>query len=161
MDTYTVSRSATMAAPPERIYDQLVDFHRWPAWSPWEGLDPDMERHYEGAESGVGAAYRWSGNRKAGQGRMEILQATAPREIGIKLDFDKPFKSSNTTMFTLRPQGAGTEVTWTMVGPRSLMLKVMGVFMSMDKMVGRDFEKGLARLAAVVEREPNSFPDDA
>ena len=161
MDTYTVSRSAAIAATPDRIYDQLIDFRRWPAWSPWEELDPGMERHHEGPESGVGAVYRWSGNRKAGQGRMEILEATAPREIRIKLDFDKPFKSSNTTTFTLRPQGPGTDVTWTMVGPRTLMLKVMGIFMSMDKMVGRDFEKGLARLADVVEREPNSFPDNA
>ena len=146
MDTYTVARSAAIAATPDRIYDQLIDFRRWPAWSPWEELDPDMERHHEGPESGVGAVYRWSGNRKAGQGRMEILEATAPRQIRIRLDFDKPFKSSNTTTFTLRPQGPATDVTWTMVGPRTLMLKVMGIFMSMDKAIGGDFEKGLTRL---------------
>jgi hypothetical protein len=160
MDTYTVERSTTIAAEPGMIYPHLVDFHRWRAWSPWEDIDPDMQRSYEGADSGVGAVYHWSGNRKAGQGRMEIVEAHAPHELRIKLDFDKPFKSSNTTTFTLRPAGAGTHLTWSMVGPRGLMLRVMGVFMSMDKLVGKDFEKGLARLTGVVVREPKSLSDE-
>ena len=151
MDTYTVERSTTIAAAPEAIFPHLVDFHRWPAWSPWEDIDPDMQRTYEGPESGVGAAYRWSGNRRAGQGRMEIVEADPSHEVRIKLDFDKPFKSSNTTVFTLRQAGVGTHVTWTMVGPRT----------NMDKLVGKDFEKGLARLTGVVTRQSKSFSDDA
>jgi uncharacterized protein YndB with AHSA1/START domain len=151
-DTYTVERSATIAADPRRIYDQLIDFHRWMNWSPWEDLDPQQERTFSGPQAGVGATYAWSGNRKAGRGRMEIVEVTEPSDIRIALQFDKPFKSRNTTEFSLRPEAAGTRVTWTMVGQHSTMTKLMGRFMSMDKLVGKDFEKGLARLKAVVER---------
>jgi hypothetical protein len=154
MDTYTVQRSVTIRTDAARVLAHLSDFHRWRSWSPWEGLDPHLVRTFEGAESGVGARYRWRGNRKAGSGRMEITDATSS-QLRIRLDFEKPFRSSNTTTFTLRPAAGkgidGTEVTWTMVGPRTRMLKVMGVFTSMDKMVGRDFEKGLAQLKSVAE----------
>ena len=124
----------------------LVDFHRWIEWSPWEGLDPNMWRGYTGADSGVGAVYEWSGNRKAGAGRMEITDADEPSRLQIALQFIKPFKSSSTTTFTLDDRDGGTHVTWRMVGPKTFMTRVMGVFMSMDKMVGRDFEKGLTQL---------------
>lgn len=150
--TYTVERSATMAADPQRVYDQVADFHHWPTWSPWEDLDPEQERTYSGAESGTGARYAWSGNRKAGRGRMHITRAAAPSEVQIALDFEKPFRSSNTTTFTLRPEGDGTHVHWTMTGPQSLLLRLFSVVRSMDSMVGKDFEKGLRRLKAVVER---------
>jgi len=150
-DTYTVERSAIIAAPAERVYAQIVDFRRWPAWSPWEDLDPNMERTYSGADSGPGAATAWSGNRKAGQGTMEISEAAEPSEVKIALEFLKPFKSRSTTTFSLKPQGEGTEVTWTMVGPTTFMTRVMGIFKSMDKMIGPDFEKGLGRLKAVAE----------
>jgi len=150
-DTYTVERTAMMAAEPQRVYDQLADFHQWMKWSPWEDLDPHQQRTFTGAAYGTGAAYAWSGNRKAGRGRMEITDATPPSAIRIALTFNKPFKSSNSTAFRLEPHGTGTHVTWTMTGPHSTMTKVMGVFKSMDAMVGPDFERGLARLKAVVE----------
>jgi hypothetical protein len=152
-DTYTVERSTTVQAQPARVYEQVEDFHRWPTWSPWEELDPGMERNYSGPEKGVGSVYTWSGNRKAGEGRMEIVRAHEPSEVQVDLKFIKPFKSSNVTSFSFTPDGDGdgTRVTWTMTGPRSFAVKVMGLFKSMDKMVGPDFEKGLARLKQVSE----------
>lgn len=150
--TYTVERSATIAAEPQRIFDQIVDFRKWMTWSPWEGLDPNQQRTFSGAESGPGATYAWSGNRKAGRGRMEITSAQPPSEVRIALEFEKPFKSSNTIEFFLIPEGSGrTRVRWVMTGPKTLATKVMGLFSSMDKMVGPDFEKGLARLKDAVE----------
>ena len=151
-DTYTVQRSTTVQAPPGRLFEQVEDFHRWPAWSPWEGLDPAMQRTYGGAAKGVGATYAWSGHRKAGQGRMEITDADDPTRVVVALDFLKPFKSSSVTTFTFAPEGEGTRVTWTMAGPSTLGLKIMGIFTSMDKLVGKDFEKGLARLKTVAEQ---------
>jgi uncharacterized protein YndB with AHSA1/START domain len=151
-DTYTVERSATIAAPPARVYGQIADFHNWTAWSPWEGLDPAMERTYSGAGSGTGAVYAWSGNRKAGRGRMEIVDATEPSRVQIDLIFEKPWKARNDTVFTIQPEGSGSRVTWSMTGNKTLTTKAMGLVKSMDKMVGPDFEKGLARLKAVAEK---------
>lgn len=146
--TYRVERSATISASPAAIYALLADFHEWPKWSPWEEIDPDMKRTFSGPESGIGATYAWQGNRKAGEGRMEIIEASEPEALVIKLDFLKPFKSQNTTRFALTAEGDTTEVVWTMVGPTTLMTKIMGIFKSMDKMIGPDFEKGLAKLQA-------------
>jgi uncharacterized protein YndB with AHSA1/START domain len=139
-------------APARTVYDLIADFRCWGEWSPWEDVDPDLQRTFSGAESGVGAVYEWSGNRKAGQGRMEITAADAPSRIQIALQFLKPFKSSNTTTFELQESGGATHVAWRMVGPKTFMTRLMGIFMSMDKMVGRDFEKGLAQLAAAAQR---------
>ena len=150
--TFRVERSIAISAPAERVFDAIVDFHRWTDWSPWEGLDPNMARRYFGPDSGVGSVYEWEGKRKVGQGRMEIVDATAPTSIGVKLDFIKPFKSHSQTRFTLAPENGGTNVTWTMTGPKTFATKVMGIFTSMDKLVGRDFEKGLAQLKAISER---------
>ena len=150
-DTYTVERSTTIDAEPAHIYAQVVDFHRWTAWSPWEDLDPEMQRSYTGPEQGVGATYSWTGNRKAGAGRMEIVEAEEPSTVAVALSFVKPFKSTSRTVFSFVPTDSGTTVTWTMTGPSTLMTKVMGIFTSMDKLVGPDFEKGLARLRAVSE----------
>jgi uncharacterized protein YndB with AHSA1/START domain len=150
-DTYTVVRTATIRAPAETVYSHIVDFRRWRAWSPWDDLDPNMQRIYAGADSGVGATYAWSGNRRAGEGRMEIVEATEPSQVVIALEFLKPFKSSSTTTFDLTPADDGTEVAWTMSGPKTLMTKIIGVFRSMDKMVGPDFEKGLGRLTTASE----------
>ena len=136
---------------PSAIFPLLVDFHRWKDWSPWEDLDPHLHRTYSGAESGVGAVYEWAGNRKAGRGRMEIEEAAAPSALSVQLDFIKPFKSSSTSSFALEPAGRGTRVTWSMVGPKTFTTRFMGVFMSMDKMIGPDFEKGLGRLKALAE----------
>jgi uncharacterized protein YndB with AHSA1/START domain len=154
--SYTVERAATIAADPQQIYDRIADFHQWADWSPWEDLDPDQQRTFSGAASGPGATYAWSGNRKAGRGRMEIISAQPPSEVRVALEFEKPFKSSNTIEFSLTPEGAGrTRVRWTMTGPKTLMTKAMGLFTSMDKMIGPDFEKGLARLKDAVEAPSN------
>ncbi len=151
-DTYTVERSATIDAPPARVYDQVADFHHWTAWSPWEGVDPELERTYSGAESGTGAVYGWSGNRKAGKGRMAIVDATEPSMVQIDLVFEKPWKARNDTVFTILPQGSGSYVTWSMTGRRTLVTRVMGAVKSMDALLGPDFEKGLARLKATAEQ---------
>ena len=149
---YTVERSTTIDAPPARIYAQVANFHRWRAWSPWEGLDPDLRRTYTGPDTGSGATYAWAGNRKAGEGRMEITEASEPTGVSIDLQFLKPFKARNETVFDIRPEGSGARVTWAMTGRRTLVTKIMGVFKSMDAMVGPDFERGLASLKATVER---------
>ena len=150
-DTYTVERTTTINAPAEEVYAQIVDFHNWRNWSPWDDVDPDMQRSYSGPDSGAGAGYSWSGNRKAGEGTMEIIDAVEPSSVHIALEFLKPFKSSSATTFNLEPKGEATEVTWTMTGPMTLMTRVMGIFKSMDKMVGPDFEKGLAQLKGTTE----------
>ena len=151
-DTYTVRRTETIDAPPKRVYDQIADFRRWTSWSPWEDIDPQLRRSYSGAPAGTGAVYTWSGNRKAGQGRMEIVEATEPSKVRIDLTFEKPWKARNDTEFTIEPDGAGSRVTWTMTGRKTLMTKVMGIVMSMDKLLGRDFEKGLRRLKETTEQ---------
>jgi uncharacterized protein YndB with AHSA1/START domain len=150
---FEVVREATMPAPRATVFALLADFHRWPEWSPWEDIDPNMQRTYSGSPSGVGAVYEWDGNRKAGAGRMEITSADAPSRLQLALQFLKPFKSSNTTTFELDERDGATHVTWRMVGPKTFMTRVMGIFASMDKMVGGDFEKGLARLADAAKAE--------
>jgi len=150
-DTYTVERSARIDAPPARVYAQIANFRQWPKWSPWEDVDPNLQRTYSGAESGLGAVYAWSGNRKAGQGRMEITEADEPSLVRIDLVFEKPWKARNDTSFVIRPEGLGSHVTWSMTGQRTLITKAMSVFKSMDKFLGPDFEKGLARLKATAE----------
>jgi carbon monoxide dehydrogenase subunit G len=148
--SFRIERSAHLKAPPERIFALLEDFHRWSEWSPWEKLDPALKREYGGPERGPGATYHWIGNKQVGEGRMEITGASAPGELTIQLDFIRPFEAHNTTVFTLRPEGDGTHVSWAMNGNSPYMMKVMGVFMDMDRMVGKDFEKGLANLRAAV-----------
>ena len=149
--TYTVERSATINAAPERVYDQIADFHNWTQWSPWEDVDPALERTYSGAGSGKGATYAWSGNRKAGRGRMQITDATNPSTVAIDLVFEKPFKARNDTVFTIVPEGSESRVTWSMTGKRTLVTKLMGIFKSMDAFLGPDFEKGLARLKVAAQ----------
>jgi hypothetical protein len=151
-DAFRIERSASMQAPPEKIHPHINDFHAWAAWSPWEKLDPNLKRTFNGPKSGKGAIYEWEGNKKVGQGRMEITDAS-PSQITIKLDFIKPFSANNTAEFTLAPEGAGTKVNWAMIGRQPFMFKVMSVFMSMDKMVGKDFEAGLANLKAIAEKD--------
>ena len=150
--TFSVQRSATIKAPPEKIYALISDFPSWPQWSPWEKLDPAMKRTLSGAATGKGSVYEWAGNGKAGAGRMEIIDTTPSSKIEIKLDFIKPFEGHNITEFTLTPQGDATQVNWRMHGPAPFISKLMQVFVSMDKMIGKDFEEGLANLKAVAER---------
>lgn len=151
-DTFTVQRTAVIKAPPEKIMPLISDFRNWPSWSPWEKLDPNMQRTLTGANSGKGAIYNWKGNSDVGQGRMEIIEFNPPTKVVIKLDFIDPMESNNVTDFVLTPQGENTTVTWTMNGPMSFMFKLVSVFRSTDAMVGRDFEKGLAQLKAVAEK---------
>ena len=150
MSHFEIARSVTVQAEPARIHGLVDDFHQWTAWSPWEDLDPAMRRSYSGPDAGVGARYEWSGNRKAGRGSMEITSST-PGTIGLRLAFLKPFKATNDVEFTLVPAGTATEVTWRMKGEQTGLAAVFARFVPMDKLVGKDFEKGLARLKAVAE----------
>jgi uncharacterized protein YndB with AHSA1/START domain len=151
-NTFRVQRSATIQSPPERIFALINDFHQFGFWSPWEKIDPNLQRTFSGAASGPGAVYEWEGNKKVGKGRMEIKETTPPSKIVIQLDFLKPFEAHNTTEFTLEPQGNSTNVTWAMFGRQPFMFKVMSTLFNMDKMIGRDFEKGLANLKSVTEK---------
>jgi hypothetical protein len=151
-DSFRVERSTTINAPPARVHALIDDFHRWTEWSPWEKVDPALKRSYSGAASGTGAIYEWEGNNKAGKGRMEILQSSPASNVRIKLDFLKPFEAHNTADFTIQPLPAGTNVTWAMYGPNPFMAKVMQTVVSMDKLVGKDFEAGLANLKAAAEK---------
>ena len=151
-DTFVVQRKAVMKAPAKKIFAYFNDFKTWNKWSPWEKIDPAMKKAYSGKAKGVGSVYAWEGNKQIGQGRMEIIEASAPTQLNIKLDFFKPFEAHNLTTFTLEPSGKSTEVSWTMRGPSKFMMKVMHLFMNMDKMVGKDFEKGLAQLKSLVEK---------
>ena len=151
-DRFEVQRSLRIAAAPDAIFPLLDDFHRWGEWSPWEKMDPAMTRTFSGAPMGVGAVYAWRGNKQVGEGRMEILESVAPSKVVLALDFLAPFEAHNTTEFTLTPAADSTTVTWRMSGPNTFLGKVMSVFVSMDKMVGPDFEAGLANLKAAAER---------
>ncbi len=149
-DHFRVERSIAVNAPATQLLPLINDFRRWTEWSPWESLDAHLERQYSGNAAGVGAVYEWQG-QKAGSGRMEILTST-PELIRIKLDFLKPFVAHNTAEFTIKPQLGYVELNWAMFGPQRFMFRVMSVFFSMDKMVGRDFERGLANLKSLAEK---------
>lgn len=151
-DSFRVERSTAMNAPPERIFPYLEGLKRWAEWSPYEGRDPAMKRTYSGAESGKGAVYEWDGNKNVGTGRMEILDSKPAQKVVIKLDFLKPFEGHNTAELTVEPKGSQTIVTWAMYGPSTFMTKLIGTFMDMDDMIGRDFAAGLAKLKTIVEK---------
>ncbi|MPZ55092.1 MAG: polyketide cyclase [Rhizobiales bacterium] len=151
-DTFTLQRSASIKASPDKIYPFISDFHNWGAWSPWEKMDPELKRTYSGAPSGAGTVYAWEGNRKVGQGRMEIIEASPPSKVTLKLDFVRPFEAHNQVDFVLEPRGESTDITWKMQGPQPYFAKVIGVVFNMDKMVGKDFESGLANLKAAAEK---------
>jgi uncharacterized protein YndB with AHSA1/START domain len=151
-DDFRVQRTTSIKASPEKIFALINDLHRWDSWSPWEKMDPAMQRTFSGATAGKGAVYAWQGNSKVGEGRMEIADASPPSRVTIKLDFIKPIEGHNTAAFTLDPKGDSTNVTWSMYGPSAYIAKVIGVFASMDKMIGKEFETGLANMKAVAER---------
>jgi Polyketide cyclase / dehydrase and lipid transport len=150
--TFSLQRSTTINASPEKIFLHLNDFKNWGAWSPWEKMDPDLKRNFSGSASGKGAQYSWVGNNKVGEGNMEITRSVPCSDIELNLNFQKPFKASNVTEFKITPNGNMTNVNWEMRGPLNLFMKVMHMFMNMDKMVGKDFEAGLANLKTIVER---------
>ena len=151
-DVFQVRRTATIMAPPEKIFPLINDFKSWTAWSPYEKKDPAMKRTYGATSSGKGATYAWDGNKNVGSGSMEIMDAPAPSRITIKLDFKRPIEAHNVADFTLVPVEGGTSVSWSMSGPTPFFGKILHVFVDVDKMVGRDFEAGLANLKAIAEK---------
>lgn len=151
-DTFRVQRSASIKAPPEKIFALINDLHSWGSWSPWEKMDPAMKRTHSGAATGKGAVYEWEGNNKVGKGRMEITETSPPSRVTIKLDFIKPFEAHNIAEFTLDATGDSTNVTWAMHGPLPYIAKVMHVVFNMDSMVGKNFETGLTNLKTIAEK---------
>jgi uncharacterized protein YndB with AHSA1/START domain len=148
---FKIVRTATIAAPPEKVFAAVNDFHKWQAWSPWLGLDPNAKSTFEGPAAGPGAKFAWAGNDKVGEGRMEIKDSKPGDHVRIKLDFVKPMEGTSDTEFTFKPTGGGTEVTWTMTGEDGFIGKAARLVMNIDKMVGSDFERGLVKLKAVAE----------
>jgi len=151
---FRVTRTATISAPAPVVFAQVNDFHNWEAWSPWAKLDPAMKKTYEGAPAGTGAIYTWVGNNQAGGGRTTMTESRPSDLIRITLEFVRPFAVTNTAEFTFRPEGNHTAVTWSLTGKNNFMSKAVGLFMNMDKMVGGQFEEGLAQMKSVVEAAP-------
>lgn len=151
---FHIERSVAVAALPEQIFPLINDFHSWTGWSPYEKLDPKMNKVYSGSENGPGAIYEWQGNSKAGAGRIEIIKTSEPIRVSMTLDMYKPIKGSNKVVFSMTPADDGTIVTWAMDGKNSFIMKVVGQFIDMDKMIGRDFEEGLINIKTLVEPPP-------
>lgn len=146
---FSLTRHTYVDADPARVHDLIDDFRHWQAWSPWEGTDPELHREYDGPQRGVGSRYEWRGNSKAGEGSMEITDSD-PSRVVIDLRFVKPFKAENVSRFDIAPTGGGADVTWTMTGRRNVVMAVFGPLF-FDRMIGRDFERGLARLKSAAE----------
>lgn len=151
---FRVERSATISAPAPVVFAQVNDFHQWEAWSPYVKRDPGMKKSFEGAPAGVGASYTWSGNHEVGEGRTTIIESRPSELIRITLEFVRPFAGTSTAEFTFRPEGERTAVTWSLAGRNNFPAKAMGLIMNMDKMLGDDFEKGLAQMKAIAEAAP-------
>lgn len=150
---FRVSRSASFAAPPAIVFPHVNDLHKWQEWSPWAKIDLECKYTYEGPVAGVGASFSWAGNSKVGQGRMTIMESRPNDLIRIKLEFLKPFKATNTAEWTFRNEGTSTVVTWAMTGKNNFVFKAISLFMDCEKMVGPQFEQGLADLKKIVEAE--------
>jgi hypothetical protein len=149
-----ITRSATFNAAPATVFEQVNDFHKWDAWSPWAKIDPTMKATHSGAPSGVGAVYSWVGTGDAGEGKMTITASHPTDHIAIDLEFIKPFPAKNVTEFTFKPSGDKTDVIWTMTGKKNFVMKAFCLVMDMDKLIGADFEKGLAQMKPIVESAP-------
>jgi len=148
---FRVTRSTAISAPPAVVFAQVNDFHNWDGWSPWARMDPEMKATYAGPAAGTGAVYSWVGNNKVGEGRMTIMESHPSDLVRIKLELIKPFAATNTAEFTFQPQGNQTTVTWNMTGKKNFMTKAMGLVMNMDKMIGGQFDQGLAQMKSVAE----------
>lgn len=148
---FKITRSTTIKTTPDKVFEQVNDFHKWEAWSPWAKLDPTMKTTYSGPPAGKGASYAWAGNSEVGEGRMTINASEPNDHVGIDLEFIKPFSAHNATDFTFKPDGDKTNVTWTMAGKNNFVAKAFSLFVDMDKMVGADFEKGLAQMKTFAE----------
>ncbi|MFM0073519.1 SRPBCC family protein [Paraburkholderia sediminicola] len=149
-DTFRIERSVRIEAPPERVYGLIDDLHQFNRWNPFLRKDPAAQGTYSGTPSGKGARYAWQGE-KVGVGQMEIVDTSAPANVTMNLDFIKPFEAHNIADFTLKPEAGATQVTWAMHGPAPFLSKLMQVFVSMDRMVGKDFEDGLGNLKTLAE----------
>lgn len=150
---FRITRSTTITAPADIVFSQVDDFHKWENWSPWAKLDPAAKNTFEGPAAGTGAIFKWSGNDKVGQGQMTLTESRPSDKILIKLEFKRPFEDTSTTEFTFKPEGDTTTVTWSMFGQQNFMEKAICMFMNMDKMLGTDFEKGLAQMKKISEEE--------
>ena len=153
---FHVERSITVNAPPEAVFAQVNDFRAWGAWSPWEKKDPDMKRTYGATTAGPGGTYAWAGNGNVGEGNMTIERSERPSHVAIRLEFIKPFAGTNTATFNFAPASGGTKVTWAMDGHYNFITKGIGVFVSMDKMIGNDFEAGLSAMKTAAESAPET-----
>jgi polyketide cyclase/dehydrase/lipid transport protein len=151
---FRITRKATISAPAPAVFAQVNDFHKWESWSPWEKIDPALKRTYEGAPAGTGAIYSWAGNSQIGEGRMTIIESRPSDLIRIKLEFMKPFAATHAAEFTFEPEGDQTAVTWSMAGENKFIAKGISLLMNMDKMIGGQFEQGLAQMRSVVEATP-------
>lgn len=148
---FSISRSILINAPASAVFPQINNLRNGDAWSPWGKMDPQMKKYFEGPASGVGSTHSWAGNQQVGEGRMTIVESRPDELVRTKLEFLKPFKATNEALFTLKPEGGGTRVTWTMSGKNNFLAKAMSLFMNCEKMVGPEFEKGLASMKAIVE----------
>jgi len=155
---YHVERSATMSAPPAVVHLIVNDFHKFPEWSPWQKIDPNVKTSIGGSGVGPGSSFSWVGNNKVGEGRMTITSTSPPNDVAMKLDFIKPYTSTCDVNFHIQPEGNGSKVTWAMDGNSNLMEKVMTLFLSMDSMVGKDFDRGLANLKQLSESNAQALP---
>src|SRR5467141_1868042 len=151
---FRVVRSATIAAPAPAVFAQVNELRKWEAWSPWAKRDAAMKQTYDGTPAGTGAITAWAGNKEVGEGRMTIIESRPSELIRVKLEFFKPFAATNTAEFTFKPEANQTVVTWSMFGEKNFMAKAIHLFMNMDKMIGGQFEKGLAEMKSVVEPSP-------
>ena len=151
---FRVARSATMRTPAPAVFARVNDFHKWEAWNPWGKIDPAMKQTYEGAPAGVGAVYSWAGNNQVGEGRMTMIESRPSDLIRIKMEFYRPLAATNTAEFAFKPAGDETVVTWSMTGNNNFMAKAIHLFMNMDKMIGGQFDKGLASMKTLVESTP-------
>ena len=158
--SYTVSRSTTIEAAPEAVYPLVAEFPNWPKWSPWEELDPDMEKSFSGTPGAVGSTYEWTGNDQVGKGKMTVTAAEPPRSVDMKLEFIEPFASTSDTGFRLEPTDGGTEVTWTMTSHNNFMAKAFSLVMDFESMIGKDFERGLGKLEVAVAGTAGAMTTD-
>ena len=150
---FRVQRSITIAAPAATVFPHVNDLHQFQEWSPWSKIDPNAKMTYEGPAAGTGAKYHWEGNKEVGEGYMSITDSRPNEKIEFKLEFKKPFEATNTADFSFKPEGDKTAVTWGMNGTKNFLFKAFGLFMDCDKMIGPDFEKGLASLKGIAEAE--------
>jgi len=151
-EEFTVARAASICAPPEKIFPRVNDLRQWDAWSPWAKLDPNAKNSISGADAGAGATMAWDGNRKVGAGKMTITESQPGARIRLRIDFQKPMQATHTAEFTFRPEGDSTVVTWSMAGKNNFTGKCFGLFVDCEKMIGDQFERGLARLKSVTEK---------